>query len=72
MGTNPAIASISLGAERKFQVRLKPKGEIHNIWLSHGSLLLMQPGFQQEWLHQLPKAKTSDVRINLTFRPFCG
>lgn len=72
MGVNPAIASLSLGAERKFQIRLKPKGKIHDIWLGHGSLLLMQPGFQENWLHQLPKSKNSGVRVNLTFRPHTG
>ncbi len=70
MGVNPAIASLSLGAERKFQIRSKPKGEIKNIWLQHGSLLLMKPEFQESYLHQLPKSKAADIRINLTFRPF--
>ncbi|MBW4628248.1 MAG: alpha-ketoglutarate-dependent dioxygenase AlkB [Brasilonema octagenarum HA4186-MV1] len=70
MGKSPAIASLSLGEARKFQIRLKPKGEIHNIWLEHGSLLLMQPGFQEDWLHQLPKSNQTGVRINLTFRPY--
>ena len=65
-----AIASLSLGAERKFQMRQKPKGAICDLWLSHGSLLVMQPGFQEGWLHQLPKTKNTEVRINLTFRPF--
>ncbi len=63
MGANPAIASLSLGAERKFQIRRKPKGDIQNIQLHHGSLLMMKPGFQEKYLHQLPKAKTPDVRI---------
>jgi alkylated DNA repair dioxygenase AlkB len=73
MGVNPAIASISLGIERKFQMREKPKGEIHSFWLKHGSLLLMRPGCQSKWAHQLPKsASACGQRINLTFRPHIG
>jgi alkylated DNA repair dioxygenase AlkB len=68
----PVIASISLGAGRKFQLRKKGKGTtIHSYWLEHGSLLLMQPGCQLEYIHQLPKSSISLPRINFTFRPYC-
>ncbi|WP_242038015.1 alpha-ketoglutarate-dependent dioxygenase AlkB [Tolypothrix sp. FACHB-123] len=72
MGHNPAIASISLGAERKFQI--KPiKGKPTDFWLEHGSLLIMQPGCQSTHLHQVPKTKKLvSTRINLTFRPHVG
>jgi alkylated DNA repair dioxygenase AlkB len=72
MGYRPTIASLSLGAERKFQLRQKGKGtEIFDYYLPHGSLLIMHSGCQQEWIHQLPVSKklTSD-RVNLTFRPW--
>lgn len=69
LGINPVIASISLGATRKFQMRRKPQGEIHSMWLEHGSLLIMEAGTQEEWLHQLPKdIKSNKPRINWTFR----
>lgn len=74
MGNQPAIASISLGYERKFQLRFKEKGsQIHDLWLAHGSLLLMKPGCQQTHIHQVPKTtKSVGIRVNLTFRPHLG
>ena len=72
MGDRPAIASISLGAERKFQLRKNGANtRIHEYHLPHGSLLIMHPGCQQEWIHQLPKSKKiREQRVNLTFRPW--
>jgi alkylated DNA repair dioxygenase AlkB len=70
MGVKPAIASISLGQERKFQMRSNDGGSITDFWLEHGSLLLMKPGCQENWVHQLPKtSRALKERINLTFRP---
>jgi len=70
MGKSPAIASLTLGATRKFQLRPNSGGKPIDFWLSHGSLLLMQPGCQENWVHQVPKtSKPVGERINLTFRP---
>lgn len=70
MGTRPAIALVTLGATRKFQLRPNSGGKPIDFWLEHGSLLLMKPGCQQEWVHQVPKtSKPTGERINLTFRP---
>ncbi|WP_341531614.1 alpha-ketoglutarate-dependent dioxygenase AlkB (plasmid) [Nostoc sp. UHCC 0302] len=72
MGLEPAIASISLGSCRKFQI--KPiGGRPTDFWLEHGSLLVMHPGCQSTHLHQVPKTnKVVGTRINLTFRPHTG
>ena len=72
MGSSPAIASISLGSVRKFQI--KPRdGKPTDFWLEHGSMILMHPGCQSTHLHQLPKTKKIvSTRINLTFRPHMG
>ncbi|MBD2452268.1 alpha-ketoglutarate-dependent dioxygenase AlkB [Nostoc sp. FACHB-152] len=72
MGLDPAIASISLGAVRKFQI--KPiGGRPTDFWLEHGSLLLMHSGCQSTHVHQVPKTtKVVRTRINLTFRPHVG
>ncbi|MEQ9164957.1 MAG: alpha-ketoglutarate-dependent dioxygenase AlkB [Fulvivirga sp.] len=63
------IASISLGAERKFGFKHKQTKEVISLMLEHGSLLLMKGTTQTHWLHRLPPAKkVSGARINLTFR----
>ncbi len=68
LGANPVIASISLGATRRFTLRHKD-GERRQLMLSHGSLLVMAGEMQHHWQHALPKAGAVDrERINLTFR----
>jgi len=62
------IASLSLGATRRFEMR-KSSGPIQTIELEHGSLLVMGPGMQREWRHRVPKTKNAcGLRVNLTFR----
>jgi alkylated DNA repair dioxygenase AlkB len=69
LGPNPIIASVSLGAERRFCFKHKRTGERMEIVLEHGSLLVMKDQTQANWLHSLPKAaKVTGARINLTFR----
>lgn len=66
---NGAIASLSLGAERKFAFKHKRTKETVSIILEHGSLLVMKDATQQNWLHRLPPAaKIRSPRVNLTFR----
>lgn len=66
---NGAIASISFGAERKFNFKHKITQEKKQILLHHGSLLVMKGTTQSFWLHQLPPTKkVKEIRINLTFR----
>lgn len=70
MGEQPVIASLSLGAERDFQLRHRQHPERKlTINLPHGSLLLMRGNLQRDWQHQLPKRKrVTEPRVNLTFR----
>ncbi len=69
LGKNPVIASLSLGAERKFSFKHKTTKQTVSIGLEHGSLLVMKGATQSHWLHSLPKTvKVSEPRINLTFR----
>ena len=67
---NMPIASISLGAERHFDIDPKQSGEPRfRIELSNGSLLIMGNNTQQNYKHGVPvqkRIKTS--RVNLTFR----
>ena len=66
---NGAIASVSLGAERRFAFKHKQSGDKINIMLNHGSLLVMRGTTQRHWLHRLPPTKSvKSPRINLTFR----
>ena len=63
------IASLSLGARRKFAFRHKKDKETISLFLEGGSALLMHAPTQEYWQHALLKTKTaSDARINLTFR----
>jgi len=70
LGRNPVIASLSLGATRRFEFRRKSPGrETHAIELAHGSCLVMAGAIQHEWHHRLPRAaRVTAPRINLTFR----
>lgn len=71
LGQNPVIASLSLGAVRRFQLRHKFNKELPKVELDlpHGSLLVMAGTTQHFWQHQIPKtAKPVAERINLTFR----
>ena len=71
LGRQPVIASISLGAERKFAFKHKKTKEVISLLLAPGSLLLMQGETQANWWHRLPPTKkVSEARINLTFRTF--
>lgn len=68
-GPEPIIASISLGAERRFDLHHKESGERVSTMLPHGSLLVMSGKSQSHWLHRVAKTPSLvEPRINLTFR----
>jgi alkylated DNA repair dioxygenase AlkB len=65
---NAAIASVSFGATRRFDLRHRD-GEKLSINLADGSVLIMAGELQQYWKHQVPvQRKIKEPRINLTFR----
>lgn len=70
LGLNPVIASVSLGAVRRFQFKHKHDTDLRTgVELTHGSLLLMRGPTQHFWKHQIPKStRPYGARINLTFR----
>jgi alkylated DNA repair dioxygenase AlkB len=69
LGLNPVIASVNLGASRRFMLRHPQAGLKYELELQHGSLLIMKGALQHHWQHQVPKTtKVSGERINLTFR----
>ena len=66
---NSSIASLSLGANRKFSFKHKLSKETVSVELEAGSLLEMKGSVQTHWWHALIKSKKiTDARINLTFK----
>lgn len=62
------IASVSFGAVRRFKWMSGKDGTTTQP-LAHGSLLVMPPGFQGDYVHALLKqTRACGPRINLTFR----
>lgn len=69
LGPNPFIASVSLGAERLFELRHTKSREMLRLPLGHGSLLLMGGALQHHWRHRIPRMPgVARPRVNLTFR----
>lgn len=69
LGPTPVIASVSLGDTRRFQVKSRATGEIWNLDLAHGDLLVMRGESQRDYLHGVPKSRRPiGARLNLTFR----
>jgi alkylated DNA repair dioxygenase AlkB len=69
LGEAPLIASVSLGAPRKFALKHRDGSDRRDHVLAHGSLLVLGGTLQRHYLHALPKTtKPVGERINLTFR----
>ena len=70
LGRDPVIASVSLGATRRFCLRHRKRRSLKlDLPLVHGSLLCMAGATQHHWVHALPKTRAAvGERINLTFR----
>ncbi len=65
----PLIASLSLGATRRFEMRHNETRVTHAYYLTGGGLLVMRGRTQAEWQHRVPKEPNArGERINLTFR----
>jgi len=69
LDSSTPIASLSLGARRKFAFRHKQDKTTSSLFLENGSLLMMHAPIQKFWHHALLKTQiTVGPRINLTFR----
>jgi alkylated DNA repair dioxygenase AlkB len=70
LGPRPVIASLSLGAPRRFLFKRRDgAGAALPLLLEHGSLLLMRGDTQRRYRHALPRStRALGPRINLTFR----
>ena len=70
LGPAPVIASLSLGATRRFVFKSRDR-QVHRLALDlpHGSLLVMRGDTQGKYRHALPRTvRPVGPRINLTFR----
>ncbi len=72
--THP-IAVISFGAEREIHWKHKDyKGPLppeQKVRLASGSLFTMPAGFQENYLHKIPRSdRACGVRVSLTFRKY--
>jgi alkylated DNA repair dioxygenase AlkB len=78
LGPEPVIASLSLGAPRRFLLRPRTRstgeaGGTIALSLTHGSMLLMKGKSQRRFQHALPRTKRPvGLRINLTYRRVCA
>ena len=74
LGEQPVIASLSLGAARRFVLRRRDDHALTaEFLLAHGDLLVMAGDTQRFYQHALPKtARPLGERINLTFRWVSG
>jgi alkylated DNA repair dioxygenase AlkB len=72
--TGMCIASVSLGAPRRFSLRrIDDHARRIDVALGPGSLLVMDATCQRHWHHCVPKtAEKVGPRINLTFRWLTG
>ena len=73
LGPRPVIASISLGARRRFALRHRESRERWTWDLGEGDLLVMSEESQSDYAHAVPKtAREVGPRMNLTFRRFAA
>jgi alkylated DNA repair dioxygenase AlkB len=72
LGTDPLVVSVSLGATRTLQFRLKGGGPaIARVPLGHGDLLTMAGATQTEYEHGITKTRrVHDPRISITLRNY--
>ena len=69
LGEQPVIASLSLGATRKFVFKHKKNQDKVELYLESGQLIVMHGDTQSFWKHSITKTKkVTTGRISLTFR----
>jgi len=69
LGHQPIIASLSLGATRKFVFKHKKTQDKVELHLESGQLIVMHGATQNFWKHTVTKTKAvATGRISLTFR----
>lgn len=73
LGPRPVIASLSLGARRRFALRHRVTRQRWTWNLGEGDLLVMRDESQSDYAHAVPKtSRLVGPRLNLTFRQIRG
>ena len=65
---NSIVATVSLGAPRRFTLRQIAGQGALNLSLGWGDLVVMGGSCQRTWLHGVPKSKHAEPRISIMFR----
>lgn len=69
LGSEPTIASLSIGATRRFKFSHLASREVVSVELPTGSLVVMSGLSQACWEHEVPRQlNVKEARLNLTFR----
>jgi alkylated DNA repair dioxygenase AlkB len=63
------VATVSLGAPRKFLMKPTERGDSISFALGRGDLVVMGGTCQRTWRHGIPKVASAGPRIALMFRP---
>lgn len=63
------VATVSLGAPRRFLLRKVEGGPSITFQLGRGDLVIMGGTCQRTWRHGIPKVAAADPRIAVMFRP---
>ena len=72
-GGQPAVASLSLGATRRFRLRPRGGGTGVSLELEAGSLLVLAGEALTAWQHAVPRtSRPVGPRVNLTWRHMTG
>jgi alkylated DNA repair dioxygenase AlkB len=66
---NALVATVSVGAPRRFSLRPKGGGRSLSLSLGWGDLLVMGGTIQRTWQHSVPKTASAAPRISIMFRP---
>lgn len=66
--TDPVVAILSVGGRRPFLLRPSGGGPSTRFDLGEGDLLVMGGACQHDWQHCVPKVRSAQPRLSITFR----
>lgn len=65
---DPVVAIVSVGAPRPLRIRPRGGGRARSFELGRGDLFVMGGACQHDWEHCVPKVRTAEPRISITYR----